>query len=319
MKFRRRDNMSKLNGIILALALWLAFCGMASATQLYVNESGWWRGACAFNASGTPIQGAVGAAAAGDSIYVHGGNYYENVDVDKPRLTLEGEGADVVTVTAADAGDHVFEMTVDYANISGFAVRGATDNDMAGIRLTNVDYCNISENNVYGNHRSIYLFSSSDNTLTNNTANSNDDYGIYLQSSSNNTLTNNTANSNAYGGIMLSSSSNNTLTNNTANSNNYYGGIYLFYSSNNTLTNNTANSNNHYGIYIVHSNNNMFSNNTASDNYRGIRLHSSSSNTLRATQRTRTTVTAFTCLLRATTTRSRATTLRTTATRASTC
>ncbi len=248
--------MSKLNGIILALALWLAFCGMASATQLYVNESGWWRGACAFNASGTPIQGAVGAAAAGDSIYVHGGNYYENVDVDKPRLTLEGEGADVVTVTAADAGDHVFEMTVDYANISGFAVRGATDNDMAGIRLTNVDYCNISENNVYGNHRSIYLFSSSDNTLTNNTANSNDDYGIFLQSSSNNTLTNNTANSNAYGGIMLSSS------------------------SNNTLTSNTANSNNHYGIYIVHSNNNMFSNNTASDNYRGIRLHSSSSNTL---------------------------------------
>ena len=29
--------------IILVLALWLVFCGMAAAEQLYVNESGWWR------------------------------------------------------------------------------------------------------------------------------------------------------------------------------------------------------------------------------------------------------------------------------------
>ncbi|MEM7820993.1 MAG: NosD domain-containing protein, partial [Candidatus Aenigmatarchaeota archaeon] len=56
-------------------------------------------------------------------------------------------------------------------------------------------------------------------------------YGIFLYSSSNNTLTNNTAYNNNYHGILLSSSSNNTLTNNTAYNNNY--GIYLYSSSNN--------------------------------------------------------------------------------------
>ena len=37
----------------------------------------------------------------GDPIFVWNGCYTENVDVGK-RLTLEGEGTDVVTVTAAD-------------------------------------------------------------------------------------------------------------------------------------------------------------------------------------------------------------------------
>ena len=74
--------------IISALALAaLAFSGMAAAEQLYVNESDWWRGGCTFNESGAPISAAVGAAAA-DSIYVEGGRCDENVDVDKPRLTL---------------------------------------------------------------------------------------------------------------------------------------------------------------------------------------------------------------------------------------
>ncbi|NCQ52490.1 cell surface protein, partial [archaeon] len=65
---------------------------------------------------------------------------------------------------------------------------------------------------------------SSNNTLTNNTANSNIMCGIYLRSSSNNTLTNNTANSNNYG-IFLNSSSNNSLTNNNLTNNTYNFGI----------------------------------------------------------------------------------------------
>ena len=56
--------------IISALALAaLAFSGVAAAGQLYVNESGWWQEGGAFNASTAPIQAAVDAAAAGDTIY----------------------------------------------------------------------------------------------------------------------------------------------------------------------------------------------------------------------------------------------------------
>jgi parallel beta-helix repeat protein len=150
---------------ILALALWLAFSGMAAAEQLYVNESGWWRDGGAFNASTAPMQAAVDSAAAGDTIYVWNGSYTENVNVYK-RLTLVGDGADVVTVTAADSGDHVFEVTADYVNISGFTMTGTTGWGAAGISLHSTDHCNVSDN----------------------TANSNYWCGIYMEFSKNNTL-----------------------------------------------------------------------------------------------------------------------------------
>ena len=50
---------------------------------------------------GDSIQTAIDGAGEGDTIYVHAGTYIENVDVDK-RVTLIGDGADVVTVRAAD-------------------------------------------------------------------------------------------------------------------------------------------------------------------------------------------------------------------------
>ncbi|MEA1895315.1 MAG: NosD domain-containing protein [Euryarchaeota archaeon] len=212
---------------ILALALWLAFSGVAAAEQLYVNESGWWRDGGAFNTSTAPIQAAVDAAAAGDAIYVYGGSYTENVDVDTPLITLEGVGADVVIVTAADSDDHVFEVTADRVNLSCFTVTGATDNWKAGIRLRNANYCNISKNNVSNNRNGILMDSCSDNNmLESNTASNNGCHGIYQYSSDNNTFRNNTANSNSEYGINLWDSSNNTLTNNKMSGNNHNFGIH---------------------------------------------------------------------------------------------
>jgi parallel beta-helix repeat protein len=286
---------------ILALALWLAFSGVAAAEQLYVNENGWWRDGGVFNVSTAPIQAAVGAADAGDSIYVEGGDYNENVNVDKPRLTLEGAGADVVTVTVVDSDDHVFEVTANYVNISGFVVRGATDSNMAGVYLDNADYCNISENNVYGNYRGILLSSSNSNILVNNTisgnhggidmgsssnynmltkntVNSNDGYGIYLYSSSSNMLTSNTANSNNRGIYMTGDSNSNVLVNNIVSDNDV--GIGIESSSNNTLENNTANSNIWGGIGLWHSSNNTLKSNTANSNGHGIHFYDTDNNNI---------------------------------------
>ncbi len=235
-------------------------------------------------------------------IYVHEGEYCENVDVWKP-VTLIGDGAEVVMVRAADAGDHVFNVTADWVNVSGFTVTAA-GYPKAGINLSNgVDHCNISENNCSNNYYGICLSSSSDNTLTGNTISSNNRYGIYLSYSSGNTLANNTANRNKGGGIGIwSSSDNNTLANNdclnnwcgisiydsSANtlksntaSSNRWRGIYLWHSSGNTLTGNTASSNNDAGIDLSYSSdNNTLANNTCANNDIGIELQYSSGNTL---------------------------------------
>jgi parallel beta-helix repeat protein len=123
----------------------------------------------------------------------------------------------------------------------------------------------------------IYLYSSSDNTVTGNICN-NSNNGIRPDSSSNNTITGNICNNNNYSGIRLDSSSNNTITGNTCN-NNSDSGIYLPSSSNNTVTGNTCN-NNGNGIRLSSSSNNTITGNTCNNNSDGIRLYSSSNNTI---------------------------------------
>ena len=279
----------KIRRILTTTVLTLAFIIISATTaaalscsdcDICVNQSGWWRDGGTLNASTTPIQAAVGNATAGETICVAAGNYTDNVDIATVHLTLRGEGAGLVTVTAKSPSDHVFEVTADYVNISGFTATGATANWAdAGFYLNGVDHCNISENDAPNNNCSIVLLSSSNNTLVNNNASNNPHLGIHLWNSRNNTLTSNTA-SNNYQGIYLGSSSNNTLTSNTANSNSHRG-ICLARSSNNTLTGNTADSNIFLGIGMYGSSSNTLTSNTAnSSGYYGILLGSSSSNTL---------------------------------------
>ena len=229
----------------------------------------------------TMIQSAVAVANSSDTIIVRDGIYTENIDVTVDNLTIRSEnGSANCIVNALNQTDHVFSVTADYVNISGFTVQDATGSGKAGIYLTNVDHCTISENIAMWNDYGIYLYASHNNNLTDNNAADNN-YGIYLYFWSwFNHLTNNTANSNKFYGIYLFISSNyNNLTVNTA-SNNTHTGIYLEISSYNTLTDNTA-SKNSYGIHLyASSNNNILTNNTASNNGNGIYLDDSGINTL---------------------------------------
>ena len=221
------------------------------------------------------IQEGINDANSSDTIIVSDGTYNENVDVDKCLTILSENGADATIVQSASSSDHVFEVTANWVNITGFTVTGG----ISGIHLSYACYCNISNNNASNNNCGIYLYYSSSNTLTNNNANSNNWLGIWLSFSSNNTLRSNTASNNDIihietavmgnyynSGICLYHSSNNTLTNNNANSNNYNSGIYMSFSSDNTLMSNTA-SNNNYGIYMfVSGNNNTLYHNNLIDN-----------------------------------------------------
>ena len=214
----------------LAVLLFAAVTAVASAANIYVSP----------DEAYTTIQGAVNHATAGDTIIVRDNTYHENVNVNK-QLTIRSEnGSANCIVNASNSNDHVFEVTADYVNITGFTVENATAVNYlpkAGIYLIGRQHCNISDNNASNNKDGISLWSSSSNTLTNNNASLSTRHGIFLWSSSNNTVTSNTANSNHWGGIYLDSSNDNNLTNNTASNNG--DGIYMGSSNDNTVTNNT--------------------------------------------------------------------------------
>jgi len=250
------------------------------------------------------IQWAVDHASAGDTIIVRDGFYVENIDVNKPHLTIKSEsGSANCVVQAANSKDHVFNVTADNVIISGFTVTGATGYyyPKAGIYLYNSNNSRIENVNTSNNRYGIRLYHSSNNTIANNNV-SNNYGGISLKESNNNTIANNNV-SNNYDGIYLYHSNNNTIANNTVSSNNEYGiflgyfsnnntiannnvsnnddGIRLYYSNNNIIANNTVSSNNYDGIFLEESNNNTIANNTVSlNNYDGIHLVYSSNNTI---------------------------------------
>jgi uncharacterized repeat protein (TIGR01451 family) len=261
--------------------------------DICVNETGWWRDGGSFIASGTPIQDAIDNATAGDIICVKDGTYNENVVVTKSHLTIRSEkGPSGTTVSASlYPDDHVFDIS-DQTNVTlqGFEIRDAhgTSQSVAGIYMDNASECNISGNivtnisatGIYDYACGIWLEDSSDNSLSSNTADSNNDYGILLSHSSDNSLSSNTADSNNKYGISLSHSSNNTLIGNNA-SKNHRDGIYLYYSDNNTLIGNNASKNHRDGIYLYYSDNNKLTGNNASKNdCFGIYLSNSNNNTL---------------------------------------
>jgi len=226
----------------------------------------------------TSIQAAIDAATtvAGDTIEVHSGTYNERVVVTK-RLNLTGvatgSGLPVVAVVFGNEGNSI-TLRANSCNLSGFVVMYC----QMGIMVESSGNT-ISGNTAAENNFGIFLETSSNNTISDNTATGNRDIGIYLDSSRDNTISGNTATGNT-DGIYLFSSSDNAISGNTATDNDY--GIYLDSSSdNNAISGNTANGNSMYGIFLSSSHDNTVSGNTAIGNSQtGIFLSSSYDNTI---------------------------------------
>lgn len=184
---------------------------------------------------------------------------------------------------------------VHFEDVQGsrFTNNTVTSSSYLGMKLNNFDSGKITNNNVSNNDRGISITSYSDgNLIANNTASDNKKslgtgYGIYLYSSRQNTIRNNTANSNGKDGILLYQYSNqNVIENNTASSNDYNGIRLDWRSSLNTVNNNTVTSSGKKGIYLnSDSDDNTLENNTVtgSGEY-GIYLSQANSNTLRSNE-----------------------------------
>jgi parallel beta-helix repeat protein len=109
-------------------------------------------------------------------------------------------------------------------NCAGHTITGTSGNTNNGISIWMRTHVIVENCKVTGFGAGIWVYQSSGNTITGNTATKNLYDGFVVASSTSNLLTKNTANNNKCDGFVLDlSSSKNTLTGNTANSNACYG------------------------------------------------------------------------------------------------
>lgn len=176
------------------------------------------------------IQEAINSASIGDEILVYPGTYYENIVVDK-RLDLIGLKNPVI-----DAGGDYFKgpgvtILADGVLMEGFTIRNSTNT--AGDPLSGAGV----------------FVRSNNNTIKGNILENNYRSGIKVLGGYNNSITNNSVDSN-FEGILVSDSHSNEITSNHINSN-YNAGIFITGSSELNLVKYNIIDNNSRGILLM--------------------------------------------------------------------
>jgi parallel beta-helix repeat protein len=213
------------------------------------------------------IQAAIDNALDGDRVVVKSGTYNGSVLIDK-AISLVGENSPGII------GDYrlngtVILVTSDNVNITGFTVEpSAPSPSRRGVHLLDANHCNIYNNKFINNKIGIWLYGSSENTITGNSVFGSgdifgeiDSYGAQLLGSNRNSIENNIFENNHYG-IYIYSSSHNNVTNNRV-KNNFSTGI-MINANENQLIDNVIEGNT-VGLSL-HGSNNILKNNQLSNN-----------------------------------------------------
>ena len=124
------------------------------------------------------IQGAINHAISGDTIFVHGGTYYEHIIVNK-SVSLFGEDRDSTIIDGNETGT-VISIKASYVSVRGFTVmRSGRGPYNSGIFANQSSGNDISHNTVTDNNNGIGLYFSPNNEISGNTITKNNN-GIYL-------------------------------------------------------------------------------------------------------------------------------------------
>ena len=159
--------------------------------------------------------------------------YYKNMNMDN-------------TTSPLDVGEVIL------GGVSWFIIKNLNlSNTSMGIEVGYSSHILIVKNHMMNITTSAYLYFSYNITISDNAMHSDKDGDhIYVWHSSNNTISGNSIIGGGENGIKLGASSNNTI------SGNYISGIYntgikfFWHSSNNTVTGNNISNNHNYGLYI---------------------------------------------------------------------
>ncbi len=152
----------------------------------------------------------------------------------------------------------------------------------ASLMMYSVTNGTLHNNTANSSSFGIYLYSNSfDNVITENNASSNTDTGILLDAGSEgNDISNNTASHNDLNGIYIYSGTENNLIDNNVTFNTKYG-IYLYSASHNRILNCSVNNNTDTGVHLyLNSDSNNVTLCKLADNGCGLRVHASGSNSI---------------------------------------
>ena len=274
--------------LVLFMAGWNYSISNAIGTTYYVDNT---NPSCSDTGAGTSsaqpfctIGRGASVAAAGDTVQVLAGDYYETVNVPNSGssgLPITYSAAPGVTVygNGSSSGGGAFRISSEsYIVVDGFTI---TDTADSGIYVSNSNNITISNNHVSysGNPASgssregIYFSGTTDSTISGNTSDHNSYHGIRLTSGSNNNLIrNNIASANAQeyvrdaSGIRLDSSNNNTILHNITYANEDSGMTNYYGSSGNLFIANLMYGNGDHGIDFNASPNNIVIGNTVQGN-----------------------------------------------------
>lgn len=155
----------------------------ASAATLFVGGGG--------PGNYSTIQEAIDATNHGDTVYVYGGTYYENVLIDK-SITLAGQNRANTTIDGQDTGN-VVTVRANSVSVSGFTIQdgGSEQHSGSGIDARVVENLLVQNNLFLNSYYGIRSYQSLDTGILSNTFSGESGDDVYLDDAYGATISNN--------------------------------------------------------------------------------------------------------------------------------